>query len=112
MTTGAWKIRMEQDGRGSVELDGVKVANVRAVTVRAGVGEIAVVTLELNAGSVEFEGQAERGDVPGQPIPVPSSSLLAVTHWTHFCAYRQRYTTIRLGASCSDCAATPPPREG
>lgn len=53
-----FRIVLTGHGRGEVWRNGEKVSGVRAVTVRGGVGELNVVTLELFASEVEVEGQA------------------------------------------------------
>lgn len=55
----SFKIVLSSHGRGEVWRNGEKVSGVRAVTVRAGVDELNIVTLELFATEVEIEGQAE-----------------------------------------------------
>lgn len=58
-----FRIVLTGPGRGEVWRNGEKVSGVRAVTVRAGVEELNVVTLELFAAEVEIEGLAEFEEV-------------------------------------------------
>lgn len=54
-----FKIVLTGHGRGEVWRNGEPVTGVRGVTVRAGVGELNIVTLELFAAEVEIVGPAE-----------------------------------------------------
>ena len=60
-----FKIVLSAHGRGEVWRNGEKVEGVRSLTVRAGVDQLNVVTLELYAADVEIECVADakgRGD--------------------------------------------------
>lgn len=58
-----FKIVLSAHGRGEVWRNGEKVKGVRSVTVRAGVDQLNVVTLELFAPDVEIEGAADIKDL-------------------------------------------------
>lgn len=57
-----FKIVLTAHGVGEVWRNGEKVESVRAVSVRAGVGELNVVTLEMFASEVEVDCVAEIKD--------------------------------------------------
>lgn len=54
-----FKIVLSAHGRGEVWRNGELVRGVRSVEVRACVGELNIITLELFAAEVEIEGPAE-----------------------------------------------------
>lgn len=66
MTT--FKVKATQFGRGTVEMDGQELANVRAFSVRVEAGKAPIVTVEFVNSNVEIEGQIEvPWTAPGKP---------------------------------------------
>lgn len=47
-------VRLDQSGRGTVELDGLAIPGVRAVSVETGVGCLPTIRLEIVASEVDL----------------------------------------------------------